>query len=82
MKNHKAALETFTNLHEDFPSYARDPDVLLDIAACQAALKKKGDEKKTLKLLIATHPDSEAAAEAKKRLGAAEDAGKTSKKKK
>lgn len=81
MKSHKAALDTFNNLHEDFSSYARDPEVLLNIAACQGALKKKDDEKKTLKLLISTYPDSEAAAEAKTQLGSSKSSSKSSKKK-
>ena len=46
------------------------PDAWLNIAACQQQLKDVASAKKTLKLLIAKHPDSKAAKKAKQRLSA------------
>ena len=67
-KDYKGALATYRNLVKVFPHSPRMPDVLFNIAECQQELKQESDAKKTLKQLIAKHPDSEAAAKAKKLL--------------
>jgi tol-pal system protein YbgF len=70
LKNYKSALLTYRGLLKDFPGTSKAPDVLLNISACQRALKQAVPAKKTLKQLIALYPDSEAAAKAKKLLSA------------
>ncbi|MDZ4201618.1 MAG: tol-pal system protein YbgF [Gallionella sp.] len=68
MKDYEGAVGTLRDLRKSTPSYSRDADVLLNIAACQQELKQSANAQKTLKLLISKHPSSEAAAKAKKLL--------------
>jgi tol-pal system protein YbgF len=71
LKDYKAALITYRVLLKLDPNTSRAPDVLLNIASCQRALKAVTQASATLKQLVAKYPDSPAAARAKKLLAAA-----------
>ena len=62
-----ASYQIVVSKYENSPNA---PDAWLNIAACQQQLKDIATAKKTLKLLIAKHPDSKAAKKAKQRLSA------------
>lgn len=64
-KNTIAALE---KLLKTYPDNAKEPDALLNIAACQLELKDKKESRKTLQAVIAKFPGTEAAQAAKTRL--------------
>jgi tol-pal system protein YbgF len=66
LKNYNSALLSYQNLLKLFPNTARAAEILLNIAGCQQELKQTVAEQKTLKLLIAKYPASEAAEKAKK----------------
>ena len=66
LNDYKAALVTYQGLIKDFPGISRAADVLFSIAECQRELKQDAAAQKTLKQLVAQHPDSGAAAKAKK----------------
>ena len=66
LNNYKGALVTYQELIKAFPGISRAADVLFSIAECQRELKQDAAAQKTLKQLVAQHPDSEAAAKAKK----------------
>ena len=53
----------------DYPDSAKVPDALLNIGSAQSELGDNAAARKTLEELIARHPQSEAAAKAKQRLG-------------
>lgn len=71
LKDYKGALATYQGLLKVFAGTAKAPDMLFNIAGCQKELKQVVPAQKTLKLLIAKYPASEAAAKAKKLLAAA-----------
>jgi tol-pal system protein YbgF len=70
LNDYKKALITYRGLLKADPSTAKAPDILLDIAACQQALKAGTQANATLKQVIAKYPDSSAAAKAKKLIAA------------
>lgn len=67
-RDYKDAMASFRNLVALAPAHPRAPEALLSIAMCQIELKDRPGARKTLEELIKTHPQSEAAAEAKERL--------------
>ncbi|MDP2693344.1 MAG: tol-pal system protein YbgF [Gallionella sp.] len=66
LKDYKNALGTYQGLLKAFPGMPKAAEVLFNIAGCQQELKQGAAAQKTLKQLIAKHPDSEAAGKAKK----------------
>jgi tol-pal system protein YbgF len=70
LNDYKKALITYRGLLKADPNTAKAPDTLLNIAACQQALKAATQANATLKQLIAKYPDSSAAAKAKKLIAA------------
>ena len=66
-KKSLASYQVIVSKYETSPNV---PDAWLNIAACQQQLKELTAAKKTLKLLIASYPDSKAAKKAKQRLSA------------
>jgi len=70
MKNYKGALDVYQELLKTSPGTPRAAEVMFNIASCQRELKLPLASKKTLKQLVATYPDSEAAAKANKLLAA------------
>ncbi|MDX8379861.1 MAG: tol-pal system protein YbgF [Gallionella sp.] len=69
-KQYKTALVTYRALLKSDPTAAKTPDILLNIARCQLALKAVSRARATLKRVIRTYPDKTAAADAKKLLAA------------
>ena len=67
-RDYKDAMASFRNLVALAPTHPRTPEALLSVAMCQIELKDRPGARKTLEELIKTHPQSEAAAEAKERL--------------
>ncbi len=66
LKDYKNALDTYQGLLKAFPGMPKAAEVLFNIAGCQQELKQDAAAQKTLKQLVAKHPDSEAAGKAKK----------------
>lgn len=64
-KNTIMALE---KLLKNYPGNPKEPDAMLNIAACQLELKDKKESRKTLMAVIAKFPGTEAAQAAKSRL--------------
>lgn len=71
LKDYKGALSTYQGLLKAVSGTPRAADVLFGIAGSQRELKQAAAAQKTLKLIIAKYPNSEAAAKAKKLLAAA-----------
>ncbi len=71
LKDYKGALSIYQGLLKTVSSTPRAADVLFGIAGCQSELKQAAPAQKTLRLLVAKYPASEAAAKAKKLLAAA-----------
>jgi len=70
LKNYKTALDVYQELLKTSPATPRAAEVMFNIAGCQRELKLALAAKKTLKQLIVSYPDSEAATKAKKLLAA------------
>jgi len=70
MGDYKNALSAYQDLAKVVSGAPRAADVLFGIAGCQNELKQAAAAQKTLKLLAAKYPDSDAAAKAKKLLAA------------
>ncbi len=66
LKDYKNALGTYQGLLKAFPGTPKAPEVLFNIAGCQQELKQGAAAQRTLKQLVARHPDSEAAGKARK----------------
>ena len=69
-RDYREAMAAFRSLATGYPSHLRVPEALLSIAMCQIELKDRPAARRTLDDLIKTHPQSEAAQEAKERLAA------------
>jgi tol-pal system protein YbgF len=67
-KDYKDAMQSFRNMLDLSPSHARAPEAMLAIANCQVEMKEARAARRTWESLIATYPDSEAAAAARDRL--------------
>lgn len=72
LKDCRGAVEAYQRYLKASPASSRAPDVLLDIAGCQQQLKQQEAARKTLRQLVAKYPSSQAAAKAKKQLGASQ----------
>lgn len=66
---YKEAIQSFTHLVDNSPSHLRAPDALLSIANCYVALKNTKSVRSTLERLVQDYPQSEAATQARSRLG-------------
>ena len=68
-KDYKAAIASQRQLLLTWPDSPKVPDALLNVASAQAELGDNVAARRTLEELIGKHPQSEAAAKAKQRLG-------------
>lgn len=66
---YKEAIESFTHLINNAPNHLRAPDALLSIANCYVALKNTKSVRSTLERLVQDYPQSDAATQARSRLG-------------
>jgi tol-pal system protein YbgF len=68
LNDYKSALISYRALLKNAPASDKAPDAMLNIAACQQALKAVSQANATLRQVIAKYPDSAAAVKAKKQL--------------
>ena len=59
---------TQQNLIAKWPTSARAPDAMLNIANCQADMGEKAEAQKTLKDIVGKYPESKAAGTAKQQI--------------
>ncbi len=67
-KDYKEALQSFRTMLELASNHTRAPEAMLAIANCQVEMKDTRAARRTWESLIASYPDSEAAAAARDRL--------------
>nr|WP_315467726.1 tol-pal system protein YbgF [uncultured Undibacterium sp.] len=64
----KSTIVALEKLLKTYPDNPKEPDAMLNIAACQLELKDKKESRKTLQAVISKFPGTEAAQAAKSRL--------------
>ncbi|MGL4666771.1 MAG: tol-pal system protein YbgF [Saezia sp.] len=68
-KQYREAIQSFSMLTDSSPGHARTPDAMLSVANCYLALNNTSSMRATLERILKDYPDSEAATQARSRLG-------------